>query len=280
MPSDTTRMPEDAAEWEALFEHPKTGFVSLIGQAHSSDALKQIAQVVITQLLTRIGDKDHLKQHVSELQKLAKKDGDDVEKMRDEVVTLLREVKKECIAAIKPEASKPKPEKGKKAKKRKKKQKGKSSFSFGGILQKMPLPKKTHPGILIALLGLIIAGGVGAWFMMDGKASKALEADKKATVEFVRDYITKNRPAETWEIKSVEFKGEETIAVDVMLVDDRHVKMIVSKDAKVRRNFVNSLCPTYGKEVLAMLRRHWKIWISLRSDRFNITAGGCNYKKG
>ncbi|MCW9035145.1 MAG: hypothetical protein OQJ97_13065 [Rhodospirillales bacterium] len=274
-------MPDDIKEWEDLFEHPKTGFISLVGQAHSTDALKQIAVVIISKLLSHKGEEGQLKHHIEQLQKISKEDSSDIEKMRDDVTSLLREVKEERKQAMekekRPKKAKPAPKKkappSEKPKKKKKKKPG-PGFSFAPLMAKIT---KVHLVILGCLVVLLIAGGVWGWFVLGDKAAQALEAEKAATIQFVQDHLNKNRPSKSWEVKAVEFKGEGTIAVDMMILDEHEVKAIVSQKPEARKRSVESLCPPNSEAIAEMLENQWKLWISLRSTRFNITSSGCNY---
>ena len=84
-------------DWEAVFEKPETGFVSMIALARSPEALKQTTLVIIRNLFSRKNDESNIETYTALLDEIVPDDApaSDVDAMRAGVIELLRRIKQE-----------------------------------------------------------------------------------------------------------------------------------------------------------------------------------------
>lgn len=90
------KTPDGTTDWQYVFEDPQAGFIPLLSQAQSAEALKMIATVILQKLFTRKNDVDELTLHLARLATMIETGGA-VDVLRSKVTGLLREVKEERI---------------------------------------------------------------------------------------------------------------------------------------------------------------------------------------
>ena len=100
--ADTAQRPSTAdgtTDWEAVFEDAQTGFIPLIAQAHTPEALKECAALVIRKLFSRKSDLHEVEHFTAELAGIIRDGASDadLETMRADITGLLREIKDERI---------------------------------------------------------------------------------------------------------------------------------------------------------------------------------------
>ena len=92
---------DGVADWESVFEHSKTGLVSLVRQAGSEHALKACATVIIKSLFTRQGDENISRHYFEILEGIVPKKGDkkkfDIHALQSETIDLLRLIKNDRV---------------------------------------------------------------------------------------------------------------------------------------------------------------------------------------
>lgn len=91
------KTPDGTTDWEVVFEDPTSGFIPLIVQAQSAEALKMSATVIIEKLFTRRNDTDQRELMIARLGELVKEHGADLDVTRTAVSDLMREIKDERI---------------------------------------------------------------------------------------------------------------------------------------------------------------------------------------
>jgi len=87
---------EGVTDWEKVFEDPERGLIPLVGQAHSSDALRGCLMVVIQQLFTRTSDELEIARLTRQIEALFNEAGASVP--AEAAVALLRQIKDHRIA--------------------------------------------------------------------------------------------------------------------------------------------------------------------------------------
>jgi len=99
--SDWPQTPDGVADWDVVFEHPKTGFITLVRQASSRTALKACAGVIITSLFTRKGDEKISQHYFETLEEIVPEqqppEDKDIKVLQGEVIGLLRLIKNDRI---------------------------------------------------------------------------------------------------------------------------------------------------------------------------------------
>ncbi|MBF0251910.1 MAG: hypothetical protein HQL35_14910, partial [Alphaproteobacteria bacterium] len=90
--------PDGTTDWEVVFENPDTGFLALVAQSQSVEALRMTATVVIETLFTRRGDEEVVVRLKDALERILAIGGEaDIAMKRTGVTTLLRKIKTERI---------------------------------------------------------------------------------------------------------------------------------------------------------------------------------------
>ncbi|MFC1672631.1 hypothetical protein ACFL12_00620 [Pseudomonadota bacterium] len=91
------KTPDGTTDWEVVFEDPTSGFIPLIVQAQSAEALKMSATVIIEKLFTRRNDTDQRELMIARLGELVKEHGANMDTTRTVVADLMREIKDERV---------------------------------------------------------------------------------------------------------------------------------------------------------------------------------------
>jgi len=91
------RRPDGTADWEAVFEDPAMGFISLVSRAHSLEMVEKTAIVIIQKLFTRRNDIDLCKQNIHRLRKIIADHKNSLDRAHEEVAVLMRGIKNERI---------------------------------------------------------------------------------------------------------------------------------------------------------------------------------------
>lgn len=91
------RTPDGTTDWEAVFEDPSIGFISLVDRTHSSEMAEKTAVVIIKKLFTRRNDLDLCQQNVHRIGKTVADHKDDLDRIHKDIAVLMREVKEERI---------------------------------------------------------------------------------------------------------------------------------------------------------------------------------------
>ena len=86
---------DGTTDWEVVFEDAGTGFVSLIAQARTAEALRECTKLVILKLFTRDSDGAMVEKFTADLDVIisAMSGPDELVDTRDRVIGLLREIK-------------------------------------------------------------------------------------------------------------------------------------------------------------------------------------------
>ncbi len=87
------KTPEGTTDWESVFETPETGFIALVSQVPSIEALKLAATVVIEKLFTRKADTAERTKLIGQLDDIIAKSGDDFAAAVEATARLLRTIK-------------------------------------------------------------------------------------------------------------------------------------------------------------------------------------------
>lgn len=90
------RTPDGTTDWEYVFEDASSGFIPLISQVQSPEALQMGATVILEKLFTRKNDEDERTRLIAELHAIIK-GGGSIENQVAQVARLMREVKDERI---------------------------------------------------------------------------------------------------------------------------------------------------------------------------------------
>lgn len=90
------KTPDGTTDWEYVFEDSSAGFIPLVAQAQSVEALKMMSTVILEKLFTRKNDADELALHIARLNTIIAAGGG-FEGMLRQVNVLMREVKDERI---------------------------------------------------------------------------------------------------------------------------------------------------------------------------------------
>lgn len=87
--------PDGTTDWEAVFEDEKSGLIPLIGQAHTTEALRACAFVVMQKLFTRKTDQSEIRKLTAELDRVIADSGDSagLAAAKEGVTKVLRQVK-------------------------------------------------------------------------------------------------------------------------------------------------------------------------------------------
>ena len=93
------KKPTGVIDWEAVFEHPEVGLISLISDARSIHTLRESTIFVIKHLYARKDDPEHVKSFVSELKVLLPDEAPEetLPKITKSVIVILRQIKNERI---------------------------------------------------------------------------------------------------------------------------------------------------------------------------------------
>ncbi len=87
---------DGTTDWEYVFEDPSKGFIPLLSQVQTADALRMGATVVLEKLFTRKNDVEERTRLIAQLNSIIDT-GDDVETLTRQVADLMRDVKDERI---------------------------------------------------------------------------------------------------------------------------------------------------------------------------------------
>ena len=154
------KTPDGTTDWQYVFEDPAAGFIPLIAQAQSADALKMIATVILQKLFSRKNDIDELHLHIAHLGSIIEAGGA-IESMLAQVSGLMREIKDERIEKARVYVER--------------KQAGAAIDRRAGLLWK--IDKLLEPRILIPLGIVFVMALSGLVYMM---MQSTLGADKGA----------------------------------------------------------------------------------------------------
>jgi len=88
---------DGTTDWEAVFEDPTIGFISLVSRTQSPAMAEKTATVIIQKLFTRRNDLDLCKQNIHRLGTIVATHKDDLARIHEDVAVLMREVKNERI---------------------------------------------------------------------------------------------------------------------------------------------------------------------------------------
>jgi len=88
---------DGTTDWEAVFEDPNTGFISLVSRTQSATMAEKTATVIIQKLFTRRNDLDLCKQNIHRLGTIVATHKDDLGRIHEDVAVLMREIKNERI---------------------------------------------------------------------------------------------------------------------------------------------------------------------------------------
>ena len=143
------KTPDGTTDWEYVFEDPATGFIPLIAQAQSAEALDMIATIILQKLFSRQNDVDELHLHIAHLASITEAGGS-VESMTAQINDLMRKVKNERI------------EKARVYVERKKA--GAAIDRRSGLLWK--IDKLLKPSVLIPLGGVLVLALSGLVYLM------------------------------------------------------------------------------------------------------------------
>jgi len=93
------KKPSGVVDWEAVFEHPERGLISLISDAHSIHTLRESTIFVIRHLYARKDDPAEVERFIGELNVLLPDDAPEeaLPKIMETVVAILRQIKNERI---------------------------------------------------------------------------------------------------------------------------------------------------------------------------------------
>ena len=87
-------------DWDAVFENPETGFIPLIMQSKSAEALKQTALLVIRKLHTRKNDEPNIEKYSAALDAIF------LDIIRRDDLTSCRQPSKNCYGTSRKSGSK------------------------------------------------------------------------------------------------------------------------------------------------------------------------------
>lgn len=90
------KTPDGTTDWEYVFEDASSGFIPLIAQVQSPEALQMGATVILEKLFTRKNDEDERTRLIGELNAIIK-GGGSIDNLMAQVARLMREVKDERI---------------------------------------------------------------------------------------------------------------------------------------------------------------------------------------
>lgn len=96
---DWPKTPGGTIDWEVVFEDPDSGLLSLLGQAKTASALRDITILVIQKLYTRKDDPPEVERFIAEITRMIPDDApaDNLAPLCEAVSSILRQVKTERI---------------------------------------------------------------------------------------------------------------------------------------------------------------------------------------
>lgn len=87
------KTPDGTTDWEAVFEDPHIGFVTLMKRGQTPDAVEKTAAVILKKLFSRRNDLDLCKQHIHRLETTISTHKDNLPAIYQDIAVQLREVK-------------------------------------------------------------------------------------------------------------------------------------------------------------------------------------------
>ena len=271
--------PDGTSDWEAVFEDGETGLIPLIGQAQSTETLKACTIVALGKLLVRKNDEAAMERLTRELDRIIAEGGEGAEGLdasKDAITALLRRIKENRKQKVAAHVANKRAEKG-----GDRRTADQGADSDGGA----PASVATGAGDSSALSRrqrfLYTAAAALVIVLMTLVLVLVHEPDTKSDgvkeAAWVRDYVSTHLPDETWELASVRPTEKSKIALEVLVTDPRHVKIIKGVKRMARVEFLKNVCPPEDSGVMFVIENGWNLWVILKSGDELLTGGTCHY---
>ncbi len=176
-PKSWPKNPSGTVDWETVFEHAETGFLTIVARAETPVVLRETSLAIIRQLFSRKGDEDETARLVAELNDIVSEDlpPAQLKVVADAIVRTLRGIKefrqkkaaeyeKEKAEKAAQEAADAKSGKAPAAKQPTDSERRKASQAQASIKKALEQKKKQRTLMLSALAVAAIAGAVGGYF--------------------------------------------------------------------------------------------------------------------
>jgi len=193
--------------WDAVFENPETGFIPLIMQSKSAEALKQTALLVIRKLHTRKNDEPNIEKYSAALDAIFLDiiRRDDLNLLQAAVKKLLRDIKKERIQKAAAYLLTQRSAGNRNRRAAKPTQKNKPFWRTR--------PTKQRAGVMVAVVLVIIASI--AMILKNPSLSPEREAEGRKAVRWVKNYVARNLPMTSLRLASVKITSDTVIEIAI-----------------------------------------------------------------
>lgn len=280
--------PDGTTDWEEVFEDENTGLIPLIGQAHTRDALRAYTIIVLEKLLIRKNDHAAMERLTRELDRIIAAGGEGaagLDASKDAITTLLRQIKeirKQMTAAY--VASKKAETGGDRRHADRGADTGGRKPAIGtagagsrrAVTGDSPAQKRRRLFLYAAWAALIV--GLTTLVLVLVLVQDTKTDGSKETV-WLREYVTAHLPDQTWKLASVGPTEESTIALEVLVTDPRHVKIIKGVSRMDRVEFLSNVCPPEDSGVMFIIDNGWSLWVTLKAEDEILTGGTCHYRR-
>ncbi len=270
--------PDGTTDWEAVFEDGKTGLILLIGQAQSTETLKACTIVALGKLLVRKNDQAVIERLTLELDRIIADGGEGaagLEAAKDAITTLLRRIKEgrrqktATYVAIK---------RAEKGGDRRTDVDGADTDGGAPVFEAGAgdsLAQKRLQKVLYAASVALAVGLTTLVLVLVHEPDTRTDGVKEAA--WVRDYVSTHLPDDSWELASVRPTEDSRIALEVLIADPRHVKIIKGVKRMARIEFLNNVCPPEDSGVMFVIENGWDLWVTMKTGDELLTGGTCHY---
>lgn len=265
---------DETTDWEAVFEDPETGLIPLIMQASSPGTLKQRAHVVIRKLHNRKNEKAVIEAFTAALDKIIPDNAlrNDLPLMQADVKTLLRQIKttrQRRAAAFRV---------------RQYTDGSRDRRGAGTTPLKKPFwkarPTNQRAGATIAIVLALVAAGL--MMAHDPTPSPLREAQGRAAVRWVQNFVQRNLPMTSLRLGSVKIAENSVIELNITVSKSRDVKFfnaLKSQSQAARKDVLNVVCPAANSGVSKFLDQGWTFRVVVRGQNAIFAAGRCQYQR-
>lgn len=266
--------PDGPMDWDAVFEDPEKGLITLINKAQTPEVLRQVTVVVIEKLFSRRNDGANREKFLKQMHGIVSEDAaaEDLDALKGSITTLLRSIrddrKKKAEAFL--SAKEDSDQAGRRTT-------DKVRFADLGKMAGAALAALKRPVVAVSVgVGIVVLGAVLA-FILYADSGLIKSAQRQAAVEWVRAYAIKSPPIETAEMVSVKVAQGSLIQLTYMITDDRHAEILKNMSVELDIDLPPSVCPAKDSGIMTLIEQGFRLAITLESTAGRLSGGMCLY---
>ena len=130
-------------------------------------------------------------------------------------------------------------------------------------------------------VGLVVIASI-AIFVINSSVSPEREAEGKAAVRWVKNYVARNLPMTSLRLASVTVSSGSVIEITITVSRTRDPKLfkdLKNRSKTARRDTLRVVCPRSNSGVYKLLDQKWSLWVVFSGDNKKLTDGGCQYQQ-